>query len=70
MIKMQMNKCIPASLTKIATAIYAIEKGNLHEKLVVLKEAIEVEGTRVYLEEGEVGHIRASYSRNVNEFRQ
>lgn len=47
-------KMYPASLTKIATAIYALEKGNLQDKVVVSKEATEVDGTRVYLEEGEV----------------
>jgi D-alanyl-D-alanine carboxypeptidase len=46
-------KLVPASLTKIATAIYAIEKGNLNEMVTVSKEATEVEGTRVYLVEGE-----------------
>ncbi|KGX84605.1 D-alanyl-D-alanine carboxypeptidase family protein [Pontibacillus marinus] len=43
----------PASLTKIATAIYAIEKGNLDEMVTVTKEARSIEGTRVYLDEGE-----------------
>ncbi len=43
----------PASLTKISTAIYALEKGNLDDLVTVSKDAHEVEGTRVYLEEGE-----------------
>ncbi|MDC3416199.1 D-alanyl-D-alanine carboxypeptidase family protein [Aquibacillus salsiterrae] len=43
----------PASLTKIATAIYAIETGNLNDIVTVSKKARQVEGTRVYLEEGE-----------------
>ncbi len=43
----------PASLTKVATAIYAIEKGNLDDIVTVSQNAIEAEGTRVYLEEGE-----------------
>jgi D-alanyl-D-alanine carboxypeptidase len=47
-------KMYPASLTKIATAIYAIEKGNLQDKVVIEKEATEVIGTKVYLVEGEV----------------
>lgn len=47
-------RMVPASLTKIATAIYALEKGNLQDKVIVPKEATEVEGTKVYLEEGEV----------------
>lgn len=46
-------KMVPASLTKIATAIYAIEEGDLNEMVTVSKEATEVEGTRVYLVEGE-----------------
>ncbi|USK67021.1 D-alanyl-D-alanine carboxypeptidase family protein [Peribacillus frigoritolerans] len=43
----------PASLTKVATAIYAIEKGNLDDIVSVSKNARYVDGTRVYLEEGE-----------------
>ncbi|WP_336864873.1 D-alanyl-D-alanine carboxypeptidase family protein [Peribacillus frigoritolerans] len=43
----------PASLTKVATAIYAIEKGNLNDIVSVSKNARNVDGTRVYLEEGE-----------------
>ncbi|QHE53494.1 D-alanyl-D-alanine carboxypeptidase family protein [Pontibacillus sp. HMF3514] len=43
----------PASLTKIATAIYALETGNLDEMVTVPKEARSIEGTRVYLDEGE-----------------
>lgn len=43
----------PASITKIATGIYAIEKGNPSDIVTVSKKAREVEGTRVYLAEGE-----------------
>ncbi|UOR11689.1 D-alanyl-D-alanine carboxypeptidase family protein [Halobacillus amylolyticus] len=43
----------PASLTKIATAIYAIETADLDEVVTVSKNARHTEGTRVYLEEGE-----------------
>lgn len=43
----------PASLTKVATAIYAIENGNLDDIVTISKNARETEGTRVYLEEGE-----------------
>ena len=43
----------PASLTKIATAIYAIEKSNLEDQTIVSLNATQVDGTRVYLEEGE-----------------
>lgn len=47
------KKMNPASLTKIATAIYAIENGNLDDIVTVSHNAREVDGTRVYLEEGE-----------------
>lgn len=43
----------PASLTKIVTAIYAIETGNLEEMTTVSENARNVDGTKVYLEEGE-----------------
>ncbi|MBS4173118.1 D-alanyl-D-alanine carboxypeptidase family protein [Bacillus sp. FJAT-49736] len=47
------KKLYPASLTKIATAIYAIENGNLDDMVTVSKAAEETDGTRVYLLEGE-----------------
>jgi serine-type D-Ala-D-Ala carboxypeptidase (penicillin-binding protein 5/6) len=47
------ERLYPASLTKIATAIYAIEKGNLDDIVTVSKNAASQEGTRVYLVEGE-----------------
>ncbi|MBU7595804.1 D-alanyl-D-alanine carboxypeptidase family protein (plasmid) [Metabacillus halosaccharovorans] len=47
------TKMYPASLTKIATAIYAIDKADLNEITTVSKNATEAEGTRIYLEEGE-----------------
>ncbi|WP_338788521.1 D-alanyl-D-alanine carboxypeptidase family protein [Metabacillus sp. FJAT-53654] len=43
----------PASITKIATAIYAIEYGNLDELVTVSENARNVDGTVVYLEVGE-----------------
>lgn len=46
-------KMYPASLTKIATAIYALEKGSLNDQVTVSKEVLSVEGTRVYLNPGE-----------------
>lgn len=52
------QKMYPASLTKIATAIYAIEKGNLEDEVTVSKNAIKAKGTRVYLNEGEVVSLR------------
>ncbi|WP_019153620.1 D-alanyl-D-alanine carboxypeptidase family protein [Robertmurraya massiliosenegalensis] len=48
----------PASLTKVATAIYAIEKGNLEDLVTVSERARQVDGTRVYLEVGEKVSLR------------
>ncbi|PLS01607.1 D-alanyl-D-alanine carboxypeptidase [Neobacillus cucumis] len=47
------QRMYPASLTKIATAIYAIEKGNLDSIVSVSGNAVRQDGTRVYLNEGE-----------------
>lgn len=47
------ERLYPASLTKIATAIYAIEKGNLDDLVTVSKNAASQDGTKVYLNEGE-----------------
>ncbi|MGG3564516.1 D-alanyl-D-alanine carboxypeptidase family protein [Neobacillus rhizosphaerae] len=47
------EKMYPASLTKIATAIYAIDKGNLDSLVTVSENAVRQDGTRVYLNEGE-----------------
>lgn len=47
------EKLPPASTTKIATAIFAIEKGNINDLVTVSENARNVEGTRVYLEIGE-----------------
>lgn len=47
-----------ASLTKVATAIYPLEKGKLDDIVTFSKEARHVEGTRVYLEEGEKVHLK------------
>ncbi|EWG08592.1 D-alanyl-D-alanine carboxypeptidase family protein [Cytobacillus firmus] len=52
------DRMYPASLTKIATAIYAIEKGNLNDNVTIGKNPRETEGTRVYLEEGETVTLR------------
>src|SRR5690625_5694469 len=43
----------PASLTKIASAIYAIDKGNIEELVTVSQKARDTGGSKVYLEEGE-----------------
>lgn len=47
------EKMYPASVTKIATAIYAIEKGDLDSISTVSANAVRQDGTRVYLVEGE-----------------
>lgn len=47
------SKMSPASITKVATAIYAIEKGHLNDQVTVSQKARDVDGTRVYLEAGE-----------------
>ncbi len=48
----------PASITKIVTALVAIEAGNLDDIVQVSKNARNVEGTRVYLVEGEKVTLR------------
>jgi len=53
------EKMYPVSLTKIATAIYAIETGNIEETVTASKKARNTEGTRVYLEEGEKARLDA-----------
>jgi D-alanyl-D-alanine carboxypeptidase/D-alanyl-D-alanine carboxypeptidase (penicillin-binding protein 5/6) len=52
------QKLYPASITKIATGIYAIEKGNPDDIVTVSKRARWEEGTRVYLAEGEQVTLR------------
>lgn len=51
--KNSQEKLPPASITKIATAIYAIENGNLDDIVTVSENARNAEGTKVYLEAGE-----------------
>ncbi|WP_409302569.1 D-alanyl-D-alanine carboxypeptidase family protein [Peribacillus sp. SCS-155] len=43
----------PASLTKVATAIYAIEKGNLHDQVKISPAAAAAVGSSVYVTAGE-----------------
>lgn len=43
----------PASITKILTAIVAIENGRLDDVVTVSEEAVRADGTRVYLVAGE-----------------
>ncbi|EFM10210.1 peptidase S11 D-alanyl-D-alanine carboxypeptidase 1 [Paenibacillus curdlanolyticus YK9] len=47
------QRMYPASITKIVTAIVALESANVEDVVTVSKEARGEEGTRVYLEEGE-----------------
>lgn len=46
-------KRYPASLTKVLTAIIAIEEGNLKDKVVVSRRAAYQEGSSIWLSEGE-----------------
>ncbi len=48
----------PASITKIATGIYSIENGNPDDIVTVSKKARYVDGTRIYLGEGEQVPLR------------
>ena len=47
-----------ASTTKIMTALVAIEKGNLDDMVTVSRQAARVEGSRIYLDEGERETLR------------
>lgn len=47
------QKAYPASITKIMTALLAIENGDLDRKVTVSKNAAGVEGSSIYLETGE-----------------
>lgn len=48
------QKAYPASITKIITALLAIENGTLDKKVKVSDKAAGVEGSSIYLEPGEV----------------
>lgn len=52
------SQLYPASLTKIATAIYAIEHSDLDQMVTVSEEAWNTGGSSVYLEEGEEVKLR------------
>ncbi len=43
-----------ASTTKIMTALLAIENGNLDDKVKITEEAVGVEGSSIYLRDGEI----------------
>lgn len=47
------ERMYPASLTKIATAIYALENENLNDIVTISKNVEHTDGTKVYLVEGE-----------------
>lgn len=64
------EKMYPASVTKIATAIYAIEKGNLDSIATVSANAVRQDGTRVYLVEGEQVPLKKTNSRDADQFRE
>ncbi|MBC8590553.1 D-alanyl-D-alanine carboxypeptidase family protein [Wansuia hejianensis] len=48
------QKMAMASTTKIMTALVAIENCNLDEKVVIEKDSTNIEGSSIYLEEGEI----------------
>ncbi|CAM2795057.1 D-alanyl-D-alanine carboxypeptidase family protein [Paenibacillus sediminis] len=48
----------PASITKIVTAIVALENSSLDDVVTVTKDARNEDGTRIYLEEGEQKTMR------------
>ena len=47
-------KAYPASTTKILTAICVLENCNINEKVIIKKEFVGIEGSSIYLEEGEI----------------
>ena len=52
------QKAYPASITKIMTALLAIENGDLDKKVKVSGNAAGVEGSSIYLEAGEMITLR------------
>lgn len=48
------SKIPMASTTKIMTTLVALEKGNIDDKIEIKKESVGVEGSSIYLREGEV----------------
>lgn len=48
------NKMPMASTTKIMTALVALENGKLDDKIVIGNESVGVEGSSIYLREGEI----------------
>ncbi|MBM7584117.1 D-alanyl-D-alanine carboxypeptidase [Bacillus pakistanensis] len=52
------KKMNPASITKVATAIYALEHGNLEDIVTISQNAANTEGSSVYLLPGEKMSLR------------
>lgn len=52
------ERCLIASTTKIMTALVAVERGNPDDLVTVSRRAATVEGSRIYLEEGEREALR------------
>ncbi|WP_349409218.1 D-alanyl-D-alanine carboxypeptidase family protein [Pseudalkalibacillus sp. SCS-8] len=52
------RRMYPASITKIVTGILAIESGRMDEQVTISGNAVRVDGTRVYLVEGEQMSLR------------
>ncbi|WP_408009046.1 D-alanyl-D-alanine carboxypeptidase family protein [Pseudalkalibacillus sp. A8] len=52
------KRMYPASITKIVTAILAIESGKMDEKVTISENAASAPGTQVYLVEGEEMTLR------------
>jgi D-alanyl-D-alanine carboxypeptidase len=52
------KKMNPASITKVATAIYALEHGNMEDTVTISKNAANTEGSSVYLLPGEKMSLR------------
>lgn len=48
------QKAYPASITKILTALLAVESGEMEDKVKISANAAGVEGSSIYLEQGEV----------------
>ncbi|MCL4425226.1 MAG: D-alanyl-D-alanine carboxypeptidase [Firmicutes bacterium] len=52
------TRLYPASTTKILTALLAIEMGHLDDVVTVSRRAAQIDGSRIYLEEGEKETLR------------
>lgn len=52
------QKMLPASLTKVLTAIVAIENYELEDYVIINYDMINVEGSRIYLEVGDIISVK------------